>query len=159
MKNIVFEFIIQLVLDAKNKEEMPILKALLLLFFICGEDETGELFELFDFYAQPYGLIEVNMREKFAMDDLISLRKSESTVIALRNRDPFWIDLLPFNLRLKIDKIITKLAKTELFEKDSFDLVNLHKQHFSHRYYYKRNGDLSVLVPKEVLKQEEKYVK
>jgi uncharacterized phage-associated protein len=154
--------------DAYNSNnetnDISVLKALKLLFFISAVDTTNEstdtlLDDVFDnFVAMPYGHVEsdiYSLIKRKRLQDSVSINNKGTTIISF---DP---ETINENLRERIDGSIDKLKNINfnLIKYSSFDLVDLSHAWYSWQFFYNKalsSYSQSFPIDRNVIKSEEK---
>lgn len=147
------------------ENDISILKALKLLFFISAVDVTEDtqdslLDDIFtNFVAMPYGHVEsdvyANIKNKKHVN--ISINNRNSKVL-----ESFDVNDVDIELRGKIDHYIQKLKEINrgIIEYSSFELVDLSHSWYSWKHYFskaKSSYSNSIPIPLPVIKNEDKF--
>ena len=126
-----------------GENDLSILKAMKLLFFVSGVDMANNLFDTFDrFQSWQYGHVEADLYNQYSQKkgDFNYLEISrERTILkekafTMLNESNY----LPKELKSKIDDNIEKLKEKnkELINYPAFELVNLSHAYHSWDIYY-----------------------
>jgi len=145
-----------------QENDLSILKAMKLLFFVSGVDIANNLFNTFDrFQAWQYGHVEADLYSKYSQlngkfEHLeISREKTtlKGTVTEHLNNS------LSDNLKSKIDNNIEELKKknNELINYTAFELVNLSHAYHSWDIYYNKLKKPYTNMDKDIIINEPKY--
>lgn len=140
-----------------KENDISILKAMKLLFFVSGADTENNLFGVFDrFQAWQYGHVEADIYNFY------SQHSGEFPNIKLdRNTLKFKEDYAPKNreysekIEINIDRI--KEINSELISYDAFRLVDISHAYRSWDIYYNKLNRRYEDMEKEMLTYEPKY--
>ena len=148
--------------NGEKENDLSILKAMKLLFFVSGVDRTNNLFDIFDrFQAWQYGHVEADLYNQYSQKkgnfDYLEISREKTTLrntlIGVLNNS------LPHELKLKIDNNINELKKKnyELINYTAFELVNLSHAYHSWDIYYNKLKKPYTNMDKDIIINEPKY--
>ncbi len=150
--------------NGEKENDLSILKAMKLLFFVSGVDIANNLFDTFNrFQAWQYGHVEADLYNQYSQKKgvfnylEISREKTilkEKTLTELDESNS-----LPKELKSKIDDNIEKLKEKnkELINYPAFELVNLSHAYHSWDIYYNKLKKPYTDMDKSIIINEPKY--
>ena len=144
-----------------QENDLSILKAMKLLFFVSGVDIANNLFGTFNrFQAWQYGHVEADLYSKYSQlngkfKHLEISREKTNLTEAIKNIS------LSDDLKSKIDKDIEELKKrnNELINYKASRLVNLSHAHYSWDIYHNRLNQPYTDMDIRIITNEPKYYK
>ena len=146
-----------------QENDLSILKAMKLLFFVSGVDIASNLFEIFNrFQAWQYGHVEADLYSKYSQlngkFNYLEISR-EKTILKLSLTEFIESISLPDKLKSKIDKDIEELKKknNELINYPAFELVNLSHAYHSWDIYYNKLKKPYTDMDKSIIVNEPKY--
>ena len=146
-----------------QENDLSILKAMKLLFFVSGVDIANNLFGTFNrFQAWQYGHVEADLYNQYSQKkgDFNYLEISrERTVLKEKAFIMLNESNFPKELKSKIDDDIEKLKEKnkELINYPAFELVNLSHAYHSWDIYYNKLKKPYTDMDKSIIVNEPKY--
>ncbi|HTO16615.1 MAG TPA: hypothetical protein VLZ83_12650 [Edaphocola sp.] len=151
-------------LTGNDKNDISVLKALKLLFFVSAvgttkDSESSLLDDLFnDFVAMPYGHVESEIYDFIKNGSLPNITINNTSTII---KDTFNANTIDKTIRFRIDEAVNKLKSIniDLIRYSSFDLVDLSHSWYSWQLNYKKaesNGNRSERISISDIKSEDK---
>ena len=152
--------------NGEKENDLSILKAMKLLFFVSGVDMANNLFDTFDrFQAWQYGHVEADLYNQYSQKkgDFNYLEISRERTI-LKEKAFIMLNesnYLPKELKSKIDDDIEKLKEKnkELINYKASRLVNLSHAHYSWDIYHNRLNQPYTDMDIRIITNEPKYYK
>jgi len=148
-----------------QENDLSILKAMKLLFFVSGVDIANNLFGTFNrFQAWQYGHVEADLYSKYSQlngkFNYLEISR-EKTILKLSLTEFIESISLPDKLKSKIDKDIEELKKknNELINYKASRLVNLSHAHYSWDIYHNRLNQPYTDMDVRIITNEPKYYK
>ena len=150
--------------NGEKENDLSILKAMKLLFFVSGVDIANNLFDTFNrFQAWQYGHVEADLYNQYSQKkgDFNYLEISRERTIfkekafTMLNESNY----LSKELKSKIDDNIEKLKEKnkELINYPAFELVNLSHAYHSWDIYYNKLKKPYTDMDKSIIINEPKY--
>ncbi len=150
--------------NGEKENDLSILKAMKLLFFVSGVDIANNLFDTFNrFQAWQYGHVEASLYSKYSQQngkfDHLEISREKTSlkdnITELLNESNY----LPKELKSKIDDNIEKLKEKnkELINYPAFELVNLSHAYHSWDIYYNKLKKPYTDMDKSIIVNEPKY--
>lgn len=146
-----------------QENDLSILKAMKLLFFVSGVDIANNLFGTFNrFQAWQYGHVEADLYNQYSQKkgnfNYLEISR-EKTILKLSLTEFIESISLPDKLKSKIDKDIEELKKknNELINYPAFELVNLSHAYHSWDIYYNKLKKPYTDMDKSIIINEPKY--
>ena len=146
-----------------QENDLSILKAMKLLFFVSGVDIANNLFGTFNrFQAWQYGHVEADLYNQYSQKkgnfNYLEISR-EKTILKLSLTEFIESISLPDKLKSKIDKDIEELKKknNELINYPAFELVNLSHAYHSWDIYYNKLKKPYTDMDKSIIVNEPKY--
>ena len=148
-----------------QENDLSILKAMKLLFFVSGVDIASNLFGTFNrFQAWQYGHVEADLYSKYSQlngkFNYLEISR-EKTILKLSLTEFIESISLPDKLKSKIDDDIEKLKEKnkELINYKASRLVNLSHAHYSCDIYHNRLNQPYTDMDIRIITNEPKYYK
>ena len=146
-----------------QENDLSILKAMKLLFFVSGVDIANNLFGTFNrFQAWQYGHVEADLYNQYSQKkgnfNYLEISR-EKTILKLSLTEFIESISLPDKLKSKIDKDIEELKKknNELINYPAFELVNLSHAYHSWDIYYNKLKKPYTDMDKSIIINKPKY--
>lgn len=148
-------------INGEKENDLNILKASKLLFFVSGVDKENNLFDIFNrFQAWEYGHVEADLYNQYSKrkGHFKYLEISRERTILKENTSTMEISE---ELKSRIDNNIEKLKEKnrDLINYKSTQLINLSRAHHSWNIYNKRLNKPYINMDIQILINEPKYYK
>ncbi|EKB59439.1 type II toxin-antitoxin system antitoxin SocA domain-containing protein [Bergeyella zoohelcum] len=143
--------------NPEKENDISILKAMKLLFFVSGADVENNLFDVFNkFQAWQYGHVESDIYNFYSRNNgkFFSIELDRNTLRIKENYTPKNGEYSE-KIRTNIERI--KEINSDLISYDAFHLVDISHSHLSWDIYYNKLNRRYEDMEKEMLKYEPKY--
>lgn len=144
--------------NGEKENDLSILKAMKLLFFVSGVDIGNNLIGTFDnFQAWQYGHVEADVYKAYSEGKLTHLSIDRNkTIFNTIDKDNILNDTI---IKEKIDKCIDKIKSIneKLINYDAFRLVDLSHSYLSWDTYYNKWKQPYITMDKNIILYEPKY--
>jgi hypothetical protein len=147
--------------NSEKENDLSILKAMKLLFFVSGVDIANNLFDTFNrFQAWQYGHVEASLYSRYSQlngkFEHLEISREKTTFTELIDGNS-----LPEKLKLKIDNDIKVLKEknNELINYKASRLVNLSHAHYSWDIYHNKLNQPYTDMDIRIITNEPKYYK
>lgn len=139
-----------------KKNDISILKAMKLLFFVSGADTENNLFDIFDFQAWQYGHVEADIynfySERKGVFENFTLDRNKLTF-----EEGYEPKDNPFSEKIKGNIQKLKNENPDFIYYEAFRLVDISHSYLSWDIYYNKLNKRYEDMEKEMLKYEPKY--
>lgn len=139
-----------------KENDISILKAMKLLFFVSGADTENNLFDVFDFQAWQYGHVEADVynfySERKGVFENFTLDRNKLTF-----KDGYEPKDNPFSEKIKGNIQKLKNENPDLIYYEAFRLVDISHSYLSWDIYYNKLNRRYEDIEKEMLTYEPKY--
>lgn len=139
-----------------KENDISILKAMKLLFFVSGADTENNLFNVFDFQAWQYGHVEADIYNAYSekKGDFDNFKLNRNKLIFKDGYEP---KDNPFSEKIKGNIQKLKNENPDFIYYEAFRLVDISHSYLSWDIYYNKLNKRYEDMEKEMLKYEPKY--
>lgn len=139
-----------------KENDISILKAMKLLFFVSGADTENNLFNVFDFQAWQYGHVEADIYNAYSekKGDFDNFKLDRNKLIFKDGYEP---KDNPFSEKIKGNIQKLKNENPDLIYYEAFRLVDISHSYLSWDIYYNKLNRRYEDMEKEMLTYEPKY--
>lgn len=157
-KNIVYQIKEWHKAKCKSGEKLHTLKLIKLFFFIVSV--SPKLIQFFSFHCMPYGHFDRDLWDMLKKGYDFGFFTIDSGNVVFKDSDPYFF--ISYDINNEILKSIEFIEKQEpkFIQATSFDLVDLNRQWFCFKNYYKKAEQDKTYISKvsnEVILKEDKY--